>query len=176
MTFLSGIVAAALLGALVGLLDFVLFELQGDFAGLREYVLYRPGLFGLSLLSFQLLSFVAIGVLCFCLFSSVRPVSRKLLRQRWALPVLPLSVATLAVGMIALRVYMHSKQPYRLVVFVVVSAVLVFYGFFLQRSQPGPKRTPAARVCLSPKSQVLVLLSLILASLFSPDVYSEYSR
>jgi len=176
ITLLSGNVAAALLGTLMGLLDFALFELPGDFAGFREYVLYRPGLFGLSLLSFQLLSFAALGVLCFCLFSLVRPISRKLLRQRGALSVLPLSSATLALGMIALRVYMNSRQPYRLAVLIVGSAVLVFYALLLQRSRLGLKKTVAVRVSLSPRSQVLVLLSLMLGSFFSPDVYSGYLR
>jgi arylsulfatase A-like enzyme len=176
MTLLSGVVAAVLLGALVGLLDFALFELQGGFAGFREYVLYKPGLFGLSLWLFQLMAFGALGVLCFCLFSLLRPILRKLPRQRGALPILPLSMATVALGMIALRVYMNSRQPFRLVVLVVVSGVVVFYGFVVQRSHLGLKRAPAARVSLSTRLHVLVLGFLILASFLSPDVYSGYLR
>lgn len=172
VTFLARVVAAALIGALMGLLDFVLFELQGNLAGFREYVLYKPGLFGLSLLSFQLLSFTALGILCFCLFSLVWLILSKLVRTRRILPLLPLSSATLALGMIALRVYMDSRQAYGLVILIIASAALVSYAFLLHRSHIKAESAFATRFFLSPRSQLYVLFLLIVVSLFSPDIYT----
>ena len=175
-TLLSRVVAAALIGALLGLLDFVLFELQGNLAGFREYVLYKPSLFGLSLLSFQLLAFIALGILSFCLFSLAWLILGKLVRKRWALPLLPLSSATIALGTIALRVYMSSRQAYGLSILVIGSAALVLWAFVLERSHVRARSSFAARLSLSPRSQFFVLFLLILVSLFSPDVYSWYLR
>ena len=172
----SGIVGAALLGSLMGLLDFCLFELQGNFAGFREYVLYRPGVFGPSLLFFQLLAFAALGALCFSLFSLVRPILGKPLRRRGAIPVLPLSSATLALGMIALRADLNSGQPYRLALLITGSAMLVVYGLFVQRSSLEPTGKLASRPARSARLRALVLLGLMLTALFSPDVYSAYRR
>lgn len=187
MTLPSRVVAAALIGALLGLLDFVLFELQGNLAVFREYVLYKPGLLGLSMLSFQLLAFNALGILFVCLFSLAWVILGKLVRKRWTLPLLPISSATLALGIIALRVYteakwsqgflaMISRQPYRFSIFIVGSTVLVFYVSLLERSHTRPGSLFAARFALSPRSQFFVLFLLIGASLFSPDVYSCYMR
>jgi arylsulfatase A-like enzyme len=176
VTLLPRIVAAALIGALLGLLDFVLFELQGNFAGFREYVLYKPGLFGLSLLSFQLLAFAALGILSFCLFSLPWLILGKVLHKRGALALLPISSATLALGMIALRVYMNSWQTYRLSILVIGSAALVFWALVLERSHVEPRSSFAAKLSLSPRSQYLMLFLLVVVSLFSPDVYSGYLR
>jgi arylsulfatase A-like enzyme len=176
VTLPSRAVAAALIGALLSLLDFALFEIQGNLAGFREYVLYKPSLFGLSLLSFQLLAFVALGILPFCLFSLAWVILGKLVRKRWTLPLLPISSATLALGTIALRVYMNSRQAYGLLILVIGSAALVFWALVLERSHVRPRGSFAARLSLSPRSQFFVLFLLIVVSLFSPDVYSGYLR
>jgi len=173
---LSRVVAAALVGALLGLLDFFLFELQGNLAGFREYVLYKPSLFGLSLLSFQLLAFAALGILSFCLFSLAWLILGKLFRKRGTFPFLPLSSATLALGMIALRVYMNSGQAYGLSILALGSAVLVFWALVLERSHVRLESSFAARLFLSPRSQLFVVFLLIVASVFSPDVYSGILR
>jgi arylsulfatase A-like enzyme len=184
---LSRVVAAALISALLGFLDFFLFELQGNHAGFREYVLSKPSLFGLSLLSFQLLSFVTLGILCYWFFSLVWLILGSAVSKRENGPLLLLSSATLPLGIIALRVYEEarwsqgflatiSRQSYYLLMLIVGSAVLVFFAFLLERSHARPRASFAARFALSARSQFFVLILLIGASLSSPDVYSCYLR
>ena len=187
VTLLSRVVAAALIGALLGLLDFFLFELQGNLAGFREYVLYKPSSFGLSMLSFQLLAFTALGIFCYCLFCLVWLVPGAVVRKGGNFLLLTLSSATLTLGIIALRVYteakwsygllaMISQQSYRFSILVVGSAVLLFCAFLLDRSHARSGSSSAAKSFLSPRPRFLVLFLLIGASLFSPDVYSRYLR
>lgn len=172
----SGIVAAALLGALMGLLDFVLFELQGSLAGFREYVLYRPGVFGPSMFFYQLLAYAALGTVCFSLVSLVRLIISKPLRRWGAILVLPLSSVTLGLGMIALRVDLNSGQPYRLTLLIAGFAVLFVYGFLVQRSWLEATGERAVGPERSARLRALLLLGLMLAALLSPDLYSVYAR
>jgi len=200
ITFLARVVAAALIGALIGLLDFFLFELQGNLTVFREYVLYKPSLFGLSLLSFQLLSFTALGILSFVLFSSVWWILRKLVHKRGTLPLLLLSSATLALCMISLRVVsllrvaspdnrLHLAarillilsdanwgQACGVVILIVGSALLVFWASVLERFRVRPSGWSGSGLSLSPRSQFLLLSLLTVVSFFSPDIYSCYLR
>ena len=175
-TLCPQLVTAALVGALMGLLDFFLFELRRHLAGFTEYILYKPSLAGLSLLSFQLLSYAALAILAFCVCFLGWFVLGRLVRTRRILPLLPLSLVALALGMIALRVYMNSRQIYALVVLIIGSAALVSYVFRSHRFLGDPQGGSSARLLLSTKFQLYALLLLIVTSLFSPDVYSGLLR
>jgi arylsulfatase A-like enzyme len=193
-------VAAALIGALMGVLDFVLFELQGNLGCFGQYVLYKPGPLSLSLLSFQLLSFVALGILCFCFFSLVWLILGKPTGKRGSFPTLPLFSVVFTLCMIALRfgsflrgVERKSHVPFSprllmalsgedwqqassLLILILGSAVLVAYATVVHRTRGGATGGFAARLSLSPKSAFLVVCFLIVGSLLAPDVYSLYLR
>jgi arylsulfatase A-like enzyme len=171
-----GLVAAVLVGVVLGLLDFALFELQGNLAGFREYVLYRPGALGLSLLFDQLLAFALLGAICFVLLSLVR-LALSGLRRRWgAIPVLPLSSGTLALGMIALRVDLNRAEPYRLAALAVGSGALVLVAFLVRRSSLEEARTARPARSRWAARGALAVLALLLVALFAPDVYSAFLR
>jgi arylsulfatase A-like enzyme len=200
VTLLSGVVAAALMGTWLGFLDFFLFELQGNRAGFREYVLYKPSLFGLSLLSSQLLSFVTLGIFCFCFLTLVWLILGKPVGKRESLPALPLFAVIFTIGIISLRFgsFLRGverinhrplspgllltlfggdlRQVYSFVILITGSAVLVAYANVLHRSQVGATGALVARLSLSPRSQFFVLFLLVGASLCSPDAYSAYLR
>lgn len=175
-TLLSCVVAAALIGTLLGLVDFFLFEVQGHLAGFTEYVLYKPSLFGLSLLSFQVLAFAALGMVSFCLSLLLWLIVGNLFPRRGGSALLPLSLAILAVGTIALRVYMNSQQAYRLAILVIGSAVLVFVASRIERCGVRPEHSSTSTLLLSVKLQFGALSLVILSSFLSPDVYSAYLR
>jgi arylsulfatase A-like enzyme len=173
---LAGILGAVFIGTVLGLLDFSLFELQGELAGFREYVLYRPGAFGFSLLFFQLLAFALLAAVCFAIFSLARLILSGLRRGWGAIPVLPLSSGAVALGMIVLRIDLNRGEPYRLGALAVGSGALVVFAFIVQRSSLGAPRTAHRAGSRSATRGVLAVLALLLAALFAPDVYSACLR
>jgi len=175
-SLVSRLVTAALIGVMLGLVDFLLFELRGSFVNVREYVLYKPGFFGLSMLSLQLLSFSIVGVFCWLSLHVFGSVHRKLARGCPAPPSVPLFIAVFALGVISLRVYLNSGKTWGLAILTIGLALVGGCAWLFRRVHLRPLKPVAAKAALPPRSQVLVLLLLVAVTFLAPDLYSLYLR
>lgn len=166
------LITSALFGCLVGLLDFVLFEIHGNFHGVREYILYKPGFFGLNLLSTVLMWFALLGVLSLIPALLTTMLLRLFRPNTTPLLTLPLSVATVGFAIVTLRIYKYSSHTWMIAFLIIGCTLIVVFLYRHQVCKPRPPAHPTAKRLSSDWMMLGVFSSMILLSFFAPDIFS----
>ena len=174
---LDNLAAAGLLGALFGLVDFILFETHGHRPVIHEFVLSKPSFWSLSLLSYQVVIWILIAIIvCLLAYFSIRITSNifSFLKHFSTLTFTVLAIISL---IMTLRFLQNSQQSVRLFWFIVLSLTIIVFVLLLEsrilKKLTSPEYLHSNRNLIS---SLLITIFIVSVTFLAPDISSAISR